>query len=164
LEVATPVAENDAIAMPVGSHGVEFAAGIDEKPVPVGEQRVGILLAAADSTDGKKEPAEEWEADARLMAQPIGKSFNAETLIQCHSEDEEIRHEQGPVVIGDKQAGTFWNPLQALYHRSEIAPKEWLKERYQPTDHLGVPVLQAIGISCLYECLHARQFQVHLFW
>ena len=112
---------------------------------------MSIFLATTDRADGKKKPVEEREADARLMAHPIGKSLYAETLMECHSEHEEIRHEQGPVVIGNKHAGTFGNPLKSLDHGSEIVPEERLEDLCEPMDHLGVTALQTIDIRCVYQ-------------
>ena len=116
---------------------------------------MGILLGTTDRTDGNEEAVEDWEGNARLMAHPIGKAVDAETFVERDPEDEKIRHEQGPIVIGNKHAGTLWDPLQTLYDGSEIIPEEGLEEPSKPMNHLGVAVLEAIDFSGLYESLHA---------
>ena len=113
-----------------------------------------IPPAAADSTDGNKEPVQEWEAYAGLMAHSIGKSLNAETFIECEPEDVEIRHEQGPVMIGHIHAGTFRDSLHALDNGAKILPEKRLENPGEPMDHLGVAILQVVDIRWLQEKPH----------
>jgi len=80
------------------------------------------------------------------MDHPIRKAFHAETFIQGYPKDEQVRHEQGPVVIAYKKTGALRDSLQALDLGSEVAPKERLEKPDELTDQFRIAVLQAIEV------------------
>jgi hypothetical protein len=80
------------------------------------------------------------------MDHPIRKAFQAETFVQGDPKDEQVRHEQGPVVIAYEQTGAFGDALQALDLGSEVAPNERLQEADELTDQFRISVLQAIEV------------------